>query len=287
MSWKATAYVKPLKAAPDGTPLTRSEKLLMLILADYHNDEQRAAWPSGQTLARDALLSLRYVRKLVLSLKRKGLVCTSRRLSREGDLDSTLYHFHALDCGDDHEGGSELSSLPPQGGSVPARTLGSEPISSPRSELEDTTVVNGRGRGINNKPPAEPPAEPQSEPPHTHAPPPLLALAESAEGGVCAKSKYTFEQRLSYARNRPHVKNPEGFAASRRASEGEFDEAISAWLAEQERPGAARQRDVSGCPDCFGTGMWYPEGPGRGVARCRHERLSEQGASVEPVSVPP
>lgn len=115
MSWKATAYVKPLSAAPDGTPITRSEKLLMLILADYHNDEQRAAWPSGQTLARDALLSLRYVRKLVLSLKRKGLVCTSRRLTHEGDPDSTRYHFHALDCGGDHEGGSELSSLPPQG----------------------------------------------------------------------------------------------------------------------------------------------------------------------------
>ena len=30
------------------------------------------------------------------------------------------------------------------------------------------------------------------------------------------------------------------------------------------------------CPDCFGTGMYYPEGTGFGkaVARCKHERLS-------------
>lgn len=31
--------------------------------------------------------------------------------------------------------------------------------------------------------------------------------------------------------------------------------------------------DASKCPDCFGTGMWYPEGFEKGVARCRHEKL--------------
>lgn len=32
------------------------------------------------------------------------------------------------------------------------------------------------------------------------------------------------------------------------------------------------------CPDCRGTGMWYPEGFEKGVAKCRHERL-EKGKS--------
>jgi hypothetical protein len=32
--------------------------------------------------------------------------------------------------------------------------------------------------------------------------------------------------------------------------------------------------DGSGCPDCFGTGMWYPEGFDKGVARCTHEKLT-------------
>jgi hypothetical protein len=31
--------------------------------------------------------------------------------------------------------------------------------------------------------------------------------------------------------------------------------------------------DTSQCPDCFGTGMFYPEGYERGVARCAHEKL--------------
>ena len=32
--------------------------------------------------------------------------------------------------------------------------------------------------------------------------------------------------------------------------------------------------DASKCPDCFGTGMWYPGGFEKGVARCGHEKLA-------------
>ena len=31
--------------------------------------------------------------------------------------------------------------------------------------------------------------------------------------------------------------------------------------------------DASQCPDCFGAGMWYPEGFEKGVARCPHSKL--------------
>jgi len=31
--------------------------------------------------------------------------------------------------------------------------------------------------------------------------------------------------------------------------------------------------NVRECPDCFGTGMWYPEGYEKGVAKCKHEKL--------------
>jgi hypothetical protein len=47
--------------------------------------------------------------------------------------------------------------------------------------------------------------------------------------------------------------------------------------------GAGINVDASKCPDCFGTGMWYPEGFEKGVARCRHEKLlSEPSEQVEP-----
>jgi hypothetical protein len=35
----------------------------------------------------------------------------------------------------------------------------------------------------------------------------------------------------------------------------------------------APQADFSGCPDCAGTGFWYPEGTEKGVRRCLHEKL--------------
>jgi hypothetical protein len=36
----------------------------------------------------------------------------------------------------------------------------------------------------------------------------------------------------------------------------------------------ARDMDASQCPDCFGTGMWYPQGFEKGVARCNHDKLA-------------
>jgi hypothetical protein len=37
---------------------------------------------------------------------------------------------------------------------------------------------------------------------------------------------------------------------------------------------AEMKTDASKCPDCFGTGLWYPGGFDKGVARCRHEKLT-------------
>jgi hypothetical protein len=43
---------------------------------------------------------------------------------------------------------------------------------------------------------------------------------------------------------------------------------------EAEAPGSTVTREEAlECPDCFGTGMYYPGGFEKGVARCKHERL--------------
>jgi hypothetical protein len=43
--------------------------------------------------------------------------------------------------------------------------------------------------------------------------------------------------------------------------------------AEQKAATPARKVDASKCPDCFGTGMYYPEGYDKGVAKCTHSKL--------------
>jgi hypothetical protein len=51
---------------------------------------------------------------------------------------------------------------------------------------------------------------------------------------------------------------------------------IEAEAAELKSSSPARKVDASQCPDCFGTGMHYPEGFDRGVARCPHAKLTAQ-----------
>lgn len=48
------------------------------------------------------------------------------------------------------------------------------------------------------------------------------------------------------------------------------EEAAKATPVAQNTP----QADFSGCPDCSGTGFWYPEGIEKGVQRCKHEKLT-------------
>jgi hypothetical protein len=51
---------------------------------------------------------------------------------------------------------------------------------------------------------------------------------------------------------------------------------------EVTEPTAVRA-DARECPDCWGTGMYYPGGFDKGVARCKHERLtSSTGVIREP-----
>jgi hypothetical protein len=51
---------------------------------------------------------------------------------------------------------------------------------------------------------------------------------------------------------------------------------IEAEAAEQKASAPTPKIDVSRCPDCFGTGMYYPEGFDKGVARCPHSKLAEE-----------
>jgi hypothetical protein len=50
---------------------------------------------------------------------------------------------------------------------------------------------------------------------------------------------------------------------------------IEAEAADHKRPVTSVKVDASKCPDCFGTGMYYPKGFDKGVARCPHEKLTE------------
>lgn len=47
-------------------------------------------------------------------------------------------------------------------------------------------------------------------------------------------------------------------------------------LKETNKRGGLTPEQIKSCPDCNGVGMWYPEGPGKGVARCYHPSLMRE-----------
>ena len=51
---------------------------------------------------------------------------------------------------------------------------------------------------------------------------------------------------------------------------------IEAEAAEQKASTPARKVNASKCQDCFGTGMYYPNGFDKGVARCPHSKLIQE-----------
>ncbi|MGH9504801.1 MAG: hypothetical protein ACRD20_18265 [Terriglobales bacterium] len=99
MSWEATAYVKELVACPDGARLSRGQKLLLFVLADYHNTKYRAAWPSEPLLAREALASLSQAKRDLTYLE-QHLVVRKLRPQRIGRGIVCAYEFRALDAKD-------------------------------------------------------------------------------------------------------------------------------------------------------------------------------------------
>ncbi len=97
MSWKASAYVKALVMCPNGERISRTEKLVALVLADSHQDKGKAhTYPAVKMIAEDSLMEARVCRRMLASLERKGVIARDRA-ENQGRGQLTFYRFPALD----------------------------------------------------------------------------------------------------------------------------------------------------------------------------------------------
>ncbi len=100
--------------------------------------------------------------------------------------------------------------------------------------------------------------------------------------GVCVNSKFTLEECQRYAvhlqATGQGINNPGGYATTIYRT-GEVDSLIEKFV----NPPALRILvvDASLCPDCKGTGWWYPKGEGNGVAKCKHARLNSSTTAAK------
>lgn len=98
-------------------------------------------------------------------------------------------------------------------------------------------------------------------------------LKDNTHTSVGAGSKFSLEDCKRFAEHLQKtgqgINNPGGYATSIFRS-GEADVQIAAFL----NPPAPVES--GGCPDCGGSGYYYPEGFEKGVARCEHKSLGKQ-----------
>ncbi len=193
-------------------------------------------------LAKHCVMSRTSVQKSIVMLVEKGLI---------------------RDLGEDKKGGKEgkrYKVLP--GMTMPPRTIPKETmVEDEKTVVSDTTEVRGTiPPGTTNK---------NSNKELTNT------LTNTKAMGVGVGSKFTIEECRKYAKHLQStgqgINNPGGYATTIHRT-GEADILIEAYL-HPEQAGSPRQPDISRCPDCNGTGFYYPKGSEHGVARCKHDKL--------------
>lgn len=99
-----------------------------------------------------------------------------------------------------------------------------------------------------------------------------VCVEEESEAGK-TKSRFTFAECRRYAESlrQEGIVNPGGYATKLHRS-GEADSSIEIFLTP---PIASPTVNTSQCPDCHGTGFWYPQGKENGVAKCQHRQLKQ------------
>jgi len=169
------------------------------------------------------------------------------------------------DLGEDKKGGKEgkrYRVLP--GTTMPSRTIprntivnNEETIVPSTTEMRGTIPQNTTNKDSNKD----------------------LINTHSNTDGVRVGSRFTLEECRKYAKHLQStgqgINNPGGYATTIHRT-GEADLLIERFL-HPEEANPASNFDASQCPDCSGTGFYYPQGAEGGVARCRHERLGKEG----------
>lgn len=165
------------------------------------------------------------------------------------------------DLGEDKKGGKEgkrYKVLP--GITIPSRTIPKDTIVAGESTISaGTTAVSG------TIPPDTTIKDNNKDLINTH----------SKTVGVRVGSKFTIEECQRYAKHLQStgqgINNPGGYATTIHRT-GEADQFIEGFL-HPEVTSPALPLDTSQCPDCQGSGFFYPQGIEGGVARCKHEQL--------------
>jgi hypothetical protein len=145
MSLNSITRAKAVVIAPNGERITRSEKLVLLNLADFANkDKGDLAWPSVPKLAELSLMSERQCRNIIRSLTRKRCITCEHRTNPANPTVNLTNHYRVIvgqelpQVGKKSAGGGEIDC--PRGGEIAIagepvlRTVKKEPLIKPAAD---------------------------------------------------------------------------------------------------------------------------------------------------------
>lgn len=123
--------VQALSCALTTRGVSASEKLLLLVLANYADDSM-ACWPSHKRLAEDTCLSQRTILTLLKGLEERGVLTRQERVRKDGSRSSDIITLHL---------GGAIISPPPETGDTPVgkSTTGGGEMVSPLTTFEPPT----------------------------------------------------------------------------------------------------------------------------------------------------
>ena len=249
-----------------GLPISSNAKLIYMALLSY-------AWTNGSCypglakLCADVSLTDKPVTKAIEELSNASLLEVKRR----GQGKTNLYILKDFDFTRQapNGSGSRIGESPDQ----ESENLRIKNRTSSGSRAGGSPALKSEKRRI----PSMEKNTGEENPEETHA---HKTERAGRAGGVGVRSKFTLEECRRYARHLHEtgqgITNPGGYATTIHRS-GEADVLIERFL--QPPPDETEALDASKCPDCQGTGFWYPRGREQGVSKCKHARLTESTGS--------
>lgn len=140
--------VQAITAALALKGVTSSEKLLLIVLANYAGDDGRC-WPSQSTLAANTMLSDRNVRRVLMSLETKALIKRRGRYNGSGRSSDVITLNLVADMVSGTKSG--MSATPRTQRPAPADTMSGEPTNEPSLEPSGRKA-SPRSRGATPSP---------------------------------------------------------------------------------------------------------------------------------------
>ncbi len=272
MSWRATAWAKETRGHR-----SYSQKLVLMILADYHNTEADSAWPKQETLANDCEMPVRTLQRCLKGLEGDGFISIHQG-NQHRPTQYLLLLAHTQEGESATSGASaNLADAPSDDGSPPPPTAEADADSDPVNPSSETSA-SATGGAVH--PPLETSASAISDTDSLYEPPKNRHGTANERGGSARSEESALPDMADATLVDPDtgevIEEPAWLATLRSIdgylADGSLDLGLLAWQAENDIPDEVLESTADAMKSKMRLkrpGIWTT-GPGKEFVDLRH-----------------